>query len=331
MSEINEKNQPKIRIIVTILAAVFATLLFWSMFYDVGFQSGFQEGSSRAEREHIRVNGAQLIERECGGKQGASGRECIADVIASQRESQRGESALAAQWEATNWTKWATIVAAISVSVTGIGTILLFEQIKLTRKAVEDTSLASEATRNANQIAREALHRANRPWVSVSLRAIEEVSLIRNNENVKCLDFKLNYSVKVYGNEPASFVYIHLYCQGIGGGNTRHESYVSDLKKGYEAIPGPKIGMTCFPGNEVYMPTRLVVVIHGNPDNLPKLGTLMIVGGCAIYYYANAGTWHTTPVQFLIFLHHDLDLAADGTLPTSAFDIRIHANDGVPD
>lgn len=67
----------------------------------------------------------------------------------------QGESDLCAQWRAANatedsafWTKWGVWIGII-------GSSLLLWQIMLTRKAVEDTSKATEAMREANSIARQ--------------------------------------------------------------------------------------------------------------------------------------------------------------------------------
>jgi hypothetical protein len=62
---------------------------------------------------------------------------------------------LAAQEASAVFSFWMMIIAGCSTIVTFIGTILLYQQIKLTREAVEDTGLATEAMREANDIARE--------------------------------------------------------------------------------------------------------------------------------------------------------------------------------
>lgn len=79
-----------------------------------------------------------------------------------------GESDLCAQWKAANaaadgayWAKWGFWIACI-------GSAFLLWQIILTRKAVEDTSEATDAMREANKIAREGQERQLRAYVNVT-------------------------------------------------------------------------------------------------------------------------------------------------------------------
>jgi hypothetical protein len=78
------------------------------------------------------------------------------------------ESDLCAQWKAANaaadgayWAKWGFWIACI-------GSAFLLWQIILTRKAVEDTSEATDAMREANQIARDAARRQLRAYIAVT-------------------------------------------------------------------------------------------------------------------------------------------------------------------
>lgn len=80
----------------------------------------------------------------------------------------QGESDLCAQWKAANaaadgalWTKWGVWIGCI-------GSALLLWQIILTRKAVEDTSEATEAMREANNIARDTMERQLRAYLNVT-------------------------------------------------------------------------------------------------------------------------------------------------------------------
>ena len=71
---------------------------------------------------------------------------------------------LAAQEATALWAFWMVVASFSSVFITAIGTIFLYKQIVLTRKAVEDTGLATEAMRESNRIAGDALS-GNRPWI----------------------------------------------------------------------------------------------------------------------------------------------------------------------
>ena len=80
---------------------------------------------------------------------------------------------LAAQEASAVFAFWMVIIAACSAVVTLIGTFLLFRQIVLTRKAVEETGLATEAMREANKIAHESAERQLRAYISVEPLGIQ--------------------------------------------------------------------------------------------------------------------------------------------------------------
>ncbi len=65
---------------------------------------------------------------------------------------------------------WAALMFAAALAtflVTSIGTFLIWRQVMLTRQAVEDTGEATDAMREANDIAREAMYDQGRPWIFV--------------------------------------------------------------------------------------------------------------------------------------------------------------------
>lgn len=74
---------------------------------------------------------------------------------------------LAAQEASALWAFWIVLFSALSVLVTTVGTILLYKQIVLTRQAVEDTDEATQAMREANEIARDTAKRQLRAYVGV--------------------------------------------------------------------------------------------------------------------------------------------------------------------
>lgn len=71
---------------------------------------------------------------------------------AENSEAQKRD--LAAQEAAAVGALWAAMLAALGLAVTSIGTILLYQQISLTRAAVKDTGKATEAMLEANKIAK---------------------------------------------------------------------------------------------------------------------------------------------------------------------------------
>lgn len=61
---------------------------------------------------------------------------------------------------------WMAAAAFLTFFVTSLGTLLIWRQVKLTRKAVADTGKATLAMEKANKIARES----NRPWVHLEIQ-----------------------------------------------------------------------------------------------------------------------------------------------------------------
>jgi hypothetical protein len=66
------------------------------------------------------------------------------------------------------------IAAVLTVGITFAGTILIWRQVRLTRKAVQDTSLATEAMQEANRIAEDNSHRQLRAYLAVQSVTVSE-------------------------------------------------------------------------------------------------------------------------------------------------------------
>ena len=111
------------------------------------------------------------------------------------------ESDLCAQWRAAQaaensalWTKWGFWIAIF-------GTLGLYWQIVLTRKAVEDTGSATKAMLDSNKIAREGIVSNNRAWLSVEA-AINSTLVI--DENAPELRISILLTVHNSGGAPAT-------------------------------------------------------------------------------------------------------------------------------
>lgn len=76
---------------------------------------------------------------------------------------------LAAQEAMAVWAFWMAGASILTVGVTTAGTILIYQQVKLTRKAVEDTNKATNAMERQNDIA----EAAQRAWIVVEPKIIE--------------------------------------------------------------------------------------------------------------------------------------------------------------
>src|SRR3546814_16457288 len=63
--------------------------------------------------------------------------------------------------------RWIALAAVLTLFITSMGTLLIWRHVKLTRQAVEDTSDATEAMREANVIARTIGRVQTRAYLSI--------------------------------------------------------------------------------------------------------------------------------------------------------------------
>lgn len=157
--------QHTLRLIGAILVAALIVAAYWLMFYDSGYQSGYNERKAKVESAHYAAYTADQIERECSGKVGSSARKCIAEIVKAERESQRGESDLAAQWEAAEWAKWAGVAALAQLIATVIGLYFIKGTLDATQTAVKDTGNATKAMIRQTELAEKAHAAEYRSWV----------------------------------------------------------------------------------------------------------------------------------------------------------------------
>lgn len=131
---------------------------------------GDQATRSAYRSAHAKQDGPSQIDRD------RAGLPYFAERIASDSDpadgTEREKRDLAAQESMSVWAFWMLITAAVSAGITAIGTGFLLWQIKLTRKAVEDTGKATTAMERQNEIAAESLAHARvvtntelRPWL----------------------------------------------------------------------------------------------------------------------------------------------------------------------
>ena len=90
----------------------------------------------------------------------------------SGKDRERRE--LAAQESMAVWSFYVAVFAGISALITTAGTFLIWKQVTLTRKAVEETSAATEAMHEANDIARDSSRRQARAYLFMKAVLIRE-------------------------------------------------------------------------------------------------------------------------------------------------------------
>lgn len=99
--------------------------------------------------------------------------QAFEDRTPCKKPKGQGESDLCAQWRAANAAEDSAFWTKLGFWIATIGSTLLLWQIILTRKAVKDTSEATEAMRKANSLSEAAIEQAraasllaDRPWIA---------------------------------------------------------------------------------------------------------------------------------------------------------------------
>jgi hypothetical protein len=201
-------------LIWTALVALVAVAAYWAMFYDMGYQSGQNERKANVEAEHYASDTANQIDRECSAKAGQPARECIAKIVKAERESQRSESDLAAQWKAADWVMWAGILAGAQLLATAFGLYFVKRTLDATLQAVEDTGKATQAMERQNSIA----EAAQRAWVALSM--VPKLVRRRNLPEGNRLYFRLDFVAENVGSTLATHFEMERALLFMGQGET---------------------------------------------------------------------------------------------------------------
>ncbi|WP_374138693.1 MULTISPECIES: hypothetical protein [unclassified Sphingomonas] len=139
------------------------------MAVGIAWGTGLLQGGENALRYAAPHQHAQTAKQtalsECAGRKGNALVECVEEQIQTAEETARDEQDLTAQQQAAWGSMFSATWGGIALCVTVVGTILLYQQIVLTRKAVQETTNATKAMEKQNDIA----ERAQRPWLSVKL------------------------------------------------------------------------------------------------------------------------------------------------------------------
>ena len=196
-----------------ILIAAIGIALYWAMFYQAGYGSGYNERKAQEESKHYASNTAKEIERACVDLTGSATRECIAKIVEAERESQRNESDLAAQWKAADWVMWAGIIAGAQLLATAVGLYFVKRTLDATLEAVEDTGRATEAMERQNELAENTTRRQLWPYLgqpenSTSITARPEKDRFVDGKCVR--GYRICITTKNFGQTPAKNV--HLAC-----------------------------------------------------------------------------------------------------------------------
>jgi hypothetical protein len=130
-----------------------------------GAHRGYQAAEARYSAPRAKQGYPQQIDRDRAGLPDPV--ESIASNPDPEDGTEREKRDLAAQEAMVVWSFWTLAVAVFGFFVTTLATGLLYWQIKLTRKAVEDTGRATLAMQEANALSRETRDKQLRAYVTV--------------------------------------------------------------------------------------------------------------------------------------------------------------------
>lgn len=199
----------------------------------------------------------------------------------------QSESDLCAQWRAANaaedsafWAQWGFWIAVI-------GSSLLLWQIILTRKAVEDTSEATDAMREANRIAFDA----QRPWVSISCNVERFV------KGDKSVEFQASLEFLNTGNVAARCFLNKSSPQLVQGQNIKdiRERLWREWRKSRSPSHRVLLPGEAYPDG-IAMWARTDFPDDGSREEQP----FHIIVVAAAHYKITDEEWHTTERSFLI-------------------------------
>lgn len=133
---------------------------------------GLANGRESERREQIPATYSQAAQadaqRACVGRHGIALFECVYERVESSQEQARAEQDLSAQQRAAASALASAIIALLALAVTIIGVWFIKRTLDATLQAVKDTSEATHAMRDANQIAAQA----QRPWLELTVTPV---------------------------------------------------------------------------------------------------------------------------------------------------------------
>jgi hypothetical protein len=207
----------------------------------------------------------------------------------------QGESDLCAQWRAANaaedsalWTKWGFWIGVV-------GSTLLLWQIILTRKAVEDTSEATEAMREANRIADEAAKREARAYIRIDLDDDRKIIFEPGKKIV------VAFNVINYGLTPAINSNFKFTCGIVEEGWMWGEEHIAERNQDIKVVIHKDVKVK----NDVTMETEMTDEQHKSIMR----GESLWVGRAINFYDDVFGDEHHTQITIEMRAH---DVARSG-------------------
>jgi hypothetical protein len=145
-----------------LLAGTLAVLLFVT--FGLGVMAGALDDTHQQRYQSYRYAADKPLEPQ-SATAGNSKAQAFEYRTPCDRPKGKDESDLCAQWKSANAAEDSAFWTKLGFWVGVIGSALLLWQIMLTRQAVEDTSEATVAMRDANEIARENMEKQLRAYL----------------------------------------------------------------------------------------------------------------------------------------------------------------------
>jgi hypothetical protein len=141
------------------LAIVLCTIIAGILSYSSGRES---ERRNHAPASYSSA-AKQDAQRACVGMKPATAFECIYEKIEASQEQARGEQDLSAQQRAASAAMISAFIALLTLGATGLGVWYVKRTLDATLEAVKDTSKATVAMNEANEIAKDTARWGQRP------------------------------------------------------------------------------------------------------------------------------------------------------------------------
>lgn len=113
----------------------------------------------------------------CSGVNGPALIKCVTEEIAASREDERTEYDLKAQQDSASAAFWMAIISFLTLGTTIVALWFVKGTLEATRQAVRDTGEATEAMREANEIASETAKRQLRAYVGIESISIVDIAM----------------------------------------------------------------------------------------------------------------------------------------------------------
>jgi len=166
------KRTPLVELVLPAIGFLLAAAIVWGLGFSAGSSSSDNANNYRHQAYRYATDKPQEIDPALARP---SGSQPIEYRTPCKSPKGKDESDLCAQWRAADaaeqsalWAKWCFWIALA-------GIIGLYWQVVLTRRAVEDTSTATEAMKEANRIAQDTAKRQLRAYLYVELKEVPKL------------------------------------------------------------------------------------------------------------------------------------------------------------